>query len=651
MKKVLFILCIMGLPGVKGFAQEQKRDSLLLLLPLQKTDTHQVKLLYRIGDTYETNDDKKATYYYTAAYRLSRKLNFTKGMIRYYSCQGEILNMKGKYAECMGLLKQGLSLAQKTGDKMREGIMYENMANTFGYMEEIDSAVNYYFKSLSIFDGFNDTLKVSNVYSDLSSIFTRSGKLEDALLYSDKAIHILQESRDVYLLAAMINRESVLWKMKKYAAAENLNNDIIRLATELQDDWGLTDALVNKCSHSRELGQYTSLKKYADELFTVAERTHSDALLCGAYYWLGEAGFYNKDFLAAKKNVETSITLARENRLPQKLKDNYLLYSKIILVLTGDVNTADVYTTKADSIAQQTINEQVLKATQNAAEKYQAEKKDAQIKLQEATIKQERLWKYLLSGSLFVLLLMGFVSLRSYRNRQRLLLSEKELQEESIRRLENEKQLAATQAVLKGQEEERSRLAKDLHDGLGGILSSVKYSFNNMKPRIVLSEDSARAFEKSMGMLDESIAELRRVAHNMMPETLTKLSLDEALQDFCRQISHSHAVSVTYQSFGMDELLTDNTVKISAYRIVQELMNNILKHAGASNAMVQLMAKENILYITVEDDGRGFNVQQLPYAAGIGYKNLSGRVNFLKGSMDVQSAPGKGTSVYIEIPV
>lgn len=650
LKKILLTALILSMANIH-FAQQQKRDSMIALLPKAKADTDKVKLLYRIGDEFETNEVERASDYYIQAFGLSKKLNFTKGIIRYYSSQGEILNMKGKYAESIGLLKQGLELAIKKGDKMREGIMYENMGNTFGYMEEIDTAVNCYYQALNIFDLFNDTVKISNVYSDLSSIYTRVGKLEKALEYSDKAIRILQINRDVYLLSAMTNREAILWKMKKYEDAENLNDEIIKLAIALQDNWGITDAMANKCSHNRALGQYASLKKNADELFNTALHFDSDAIKCAAYYWLGEADFCNRNFLAAKKNIELAIGLAEKNGLTQKLKENYLLYSKILLALTGNVAMSEKFTTAADSIEQQTINEQVLKAAQNASEKYQTEKKDVQLELQRVTIKEERLWKYILSGALVAFLTIGFISLKSYRNKQRLLISEGALQEQQIVRLENERHLAATEAVIKGQEEERSRLAKDLHDGLGGILSSTKYSFNNMKQQFILSEENAKAFEKSMSMLDESIAELRRVAHNMMPETLTKLSLDEAIQDYCLQISDSSILRVTYQSFGMKEMKPDDTIKITAYRIVQELLNNMIKYASASKAMVQLIAKENILHITVEDNGMGFDVKQLPYATGIGYKNMLSRINFLKGKMDIQSAEGLGTSVYIEIPV
>ena len=211
--------------------------------------------------------------------------------------------------------------------------------------------------------------------------------------------------------------------------------------------------------------------------------------------------------------------------------------------------------------------------------------------------------------------------------------------------------MTATQAIVQGQEEERSRLAKDLHDGLGGILSSTKYSLNNMRENFIISPENAIAFERTMTMLNQSITELRRVAHNMMPETLMKLSLSEALEDFCAQVTQSGALQVSYQSFGIDNLSLENQVKITVYRIVQELINNAIKHAVAATATVQVLCNDNKLNITVEDDGKGFDKTILIDSGGIGYKNLQSRISFLKGTIDIQSQTGKGTSVYIEIPL
>jgi two-component system, NarL family, sensor kinase len=150
-------------------------------------------------------------------------------------------------------------------------------------------------------------------------------------------------------------------------------------------------------------------------------------------------------------------------------------------------------------------------------------------------------------------------------------------------------------------------------------------------------------------MLDSSIKELRRVAHNMMPEALVKFGLDVALKDFCNSVNQSGAVQLTYQSLGLENISLDQQTAISIYRMVQELVNNTLKHAAASKAIVQISKTEDGLTITVEDDGKGFDTQLLQHAKGMGWSNLQSRIDYLKGKLDVQSAPDKGTSVLIEI--
>ena len=218
-----------------------------------------------------------------------------------------------------------------------------------------------------------------------------------------------------------------------------------------------------------------------------------------------------------------------------------------------------------------------------------------------------------------------------------------------VNQLEKEKQLAATEAVLKGEEKERTRLAKDLHDGLGGMLSGIKYSLNTMKGNLIMTPENHQAFERSMDMLDSSIKEMRRVAHNMMPEALVKFGLDTALRDFCNDINQSGALRVTYQSIGLQDASIDQTTGITIYRIVQELINNTMKHAAARTAIVQLSGRQHLLTVTVEDDGKGFDTSILRQAGGIGWSNIINRVEFLKGKLDIDSQPGKGTSVHIEL--
>jgi len=268
----------------------------------------------------------------------------------------------------------------------------------------------------------------------------------------------------------------------------------------------------------------------------------------------------------------------------------------------------------------------------------------AQEQLSQLSIRQKKTLNYILISGAAALLIISLLAYRNYKHKQR-------LQQQRIAELETEKKLTATEAVLKGEEQERSRLAKDLHDGLGGMLSGIKYSLNTMKGNLVMTPENKLSFERSVDMLDGSIREMRRVAHNMMPEALVKFGLDVALKDFCTDINQSGALNVNYQSIGVEGAVIDQTLAITIYRIVQELINNTIKHAGASSAIVQVSKNGDQISVTVEDDGKGFDTALLKASKGIGWSNIQNRIEFLKGTMDVQSAPGKGVSVHIELTV
>ena len=304
------------------------------------------------------------------------------------------------------------------------------------------------------------------------------------------------------------------------------------------------------------------------------------------------------------------------------------------------------------------------KAVAEIENKYQASQKEkAIIQLQKdkevqvlslsqksLSIKQKSTLNYFLTGFLAALMIVGFLVYRNLRHRQQLARQHDELQQQLIRELEKDKQLVAVDSLLKGQEEERSRLAKDLHDGLGGLLSGVKFSLSNMKDNLIITPDNMAVFERSLDMLDTSIKELRRVAHNMMPEMLTKFGLDEAVKEYCNTVNGTKLVSVKYQSLGM-ESRPDKAVEIIIYRIIQELLNNILKHAAATETFVQMIREESRLNVVVEDNGKGFDASLPENNKGAGWVNIRSRVEYLKGQLDVHSEPGKGTLVNMEFNV
>lgn len=174
-----------------------------------------------------------------------------------------------------------------------------------------------------------------------------------------------------------------------------------------------------------------------------------------------------------------------------------------------------------------------------------------------------------------------------------------------------------------------------------------------MKENLVMTPDNAQAFERSIDMLDSSIKEMCRVAHNMMPEMLLKYGLDTALKEFCNEIGRTGVMRITYQSAGIATNPIEQTTAVTIYRIVQELVSNAVKHSNAQHVLVQVhaLAQEKLLAITVEDDGHGFDATALNQSGGMGWKNIQNRVEFLKGRLDIQSSPGKGTSVMIELNI
>lgn len=221
--------------------------------------------------------------------------------------------------------------------------------------------------------------------------------------------------------------------------------------------------------------------------------------------------------------------------------------------------------------------------------------------------------------------------------------AKKQLADNKVIQLEQEKQLVATQSVLEGETAERTRLARDLHDGLGGMLSAVKLNLFDMKKDVIIEEEDVFRFNKVLEMLDKSMRELRRVAHNMMPESLSRYGLNIALSDFCDSLPN-----VKFHRFGNNERLNQK-LEIIVYRTVHELVNNALKHAEATEINVQLLQEEDRVSVTVQDNGKGFD--PTVKTDGIGLISIQNRVTSFNGTMNICSKTGEGTEVNVDFKV
>lgn len=232
-----------------------------------------------------------------------------------------------------------------------------------------------------------------------------------------------------------------------------------------------------------------------------------------------------------------------------------------------------------------------------------------------------------------------------YKNRQDEI--QKLQAEEELRRQEAQADFERYKTMTQAREAERGRIAKDLHDGLGGMLTGVRLSLANVSASTAAG---ASQLKRSLDMLDGSVYELRRIAQDLMPLALQRFGLVSALRDYTASVGSMGTVGVAYQTLGdMRRLTADH--ELICFRLVQELVNNALKHARAKTILVQLAFQAAALELTVEDDGVGFEVARLPEAEGSGWSNIHSRVSYLKGTVDIQTRPGEGVSVHIFLPI
>jgi two-component system NarL family sensor kinase len=208
----------------------------------------------------------------------------------------------------------------------------------------------------------------------------------------------------------------------------------------------------------------------------------------------------------------------------------------------------------------------------------------------------------------------------------------------------------ATKAVIEAEEEERQRIARDLHDGVGQMMSAAKMNLSAFESEIKFSnEDQKRSFERIIHLVDDSCKEVRHVSHNMMPNVLQKNSLAAAIHDFIDKIDKK-ALEIHLYTEGLDERLDSNTETVF-YRVIQECVNNVIKHSAATTMDISVVRDKDGISATIEDNGKGFDTTDKEKFEGIGLKNILTRVEFLKGTAEFDSTPGRGTVVSLHVPL
>ena len=645
---VLLLVILVG--SVRG-QDILNRDSLLRLEKQAGRDSAAAMLYISIGQQYENDQPETAKSWYKKAGDLSRSIGFQTGIIKYIFNYTYVLNLQGRFDSSYQLNKEGILLARRMNDSLNLSKAIFNTANACVYGGRYEEATGLYIEAQRIFALRHNDQFAEQCSDALQVLYENMHRYKEAITYGEQAVKQAREAGMTPQLGMALNNLAIHYNsLKNPEKAFPLLQEALAISTTSQNVKLRESVLLNLAGAYKLSGQYDKITPLCNEAYKLAQQFNDQDGQAESLFGLAIAKMHQQQYEEARSFGAQALGLARENSMTARVRDILLLLSDIALA-QHDLNAYESYRKQGDIVADSLLNEELNRNTQEMETRYGKEKNEMKIRelenkqqIQAYSIRQKNLLNILLATGILAVIL---ISVLAYRNNKQY----QKLQQQRIQELETEQQLSAAEAVMKGEEQERTRLAKDLHDGLGGMLSGIKFSFQHMKENLVMTPENQQAFERSVDMLDSSISELRRVAHNMMPEVLLKFGLDRALQDFCNDINRSGVVHISYQSLNLEGKTIAQTTAINLYRIVQELISNILRHAAAREAIVQISYEEAGMTLTVEDDGKGFNADDPANQGGAGWLNIRSRIGYMKGKLDIRSTPGKGTSVQIEVPV
>jgi len=279
-------------------------------------------------------------------------------------------------------------------------------------------------------------------------------------------------------------------------------------------------------------------------------------------------------------------------------------------------------------------------------EKYQNEKLRANNLEIEAKRIQNRNLSYGLGGSLLLGSVIFLLIFKNRKRKQELAQQQQEVKNQKLANQLKEQELKAIDAMIEGQEKERQRIANDLHDDLGGLMATVKLHFNALK-----KNEKPELYDKTNALIEEAYQKVRSVAHAKNSGVIAKQGLLVAVRNMANKISAANQLQIEVVDHGLDNRL-ENSLELTLFRIIQELVTNVIKHAEATEVNIHLTNHEDCINIMVEDNGKGFNPQQITKTnAGMGISSIDKRVEHLQGKMTIESEKDKGTTVIIDIPL
>lgn len=583
---------------------------------------------------------EKALDYFQQGLRINEEINEPKEVANCLSNIGALYDGMGESDKALDYLFRAFKIQEKIGAK--EGMAYSlnNMAAIYDKQGLVQKTLEFAHRSLKLQEEVGNKYGAATSLNNLGTLYVKQNQKEKALDYYHQSLKIREEINDKQGIATCLHNIGYVYDaMGDEEKALDYDNRGLKIYESIGDKRGIANSFHNIGAIYERRGQLEKALGYYNQSLPIYEAMNDKRGMANSLNNLGDVLLKQAKPAKALAYVSQALAAAREGGYIEPIRTAYWTMARIDSA-TGNMQGAyqnyKVYIRYRDSVSNEKTRRDALKKQMQ----YDFEKKETATKLEQDkkdAVKQEELRKqkqinWLTAGAMVLVLLISLLLFNRYRLGQK----------NKYQRQLNQQQKEQAGAVMETQEQERKRIAEDLHDSLGHLLSAAKINLQTLP-------EKQQQVENSLLLLNQASEEIRNITFNLMPHTLEEGGLVPALQELAAKVTNTGTVKVLLHVHDMEKFTLEKQSQFNIYRIVQEAVNNILKHAEASEINIQLIGQADHITIMIEDDGKGFDPGQR--SSGRGLKNIVTRSLWLKGHINIDSTPGRGTTITTEIPV
>ena len=612
-------------------------------------DSITIKALWKRSDSMWQQDPVQSHLLLLEALEKSKAINFNRGTFAVLNKLGSRAQLSGKHREAITFLTQSIAYSQYPENIGNVNVVYNNLGLSYSGIGEYEKALVFYNKALSILGQTkrgNNTTDSIGIYTNIGILWSRLNETTYAVRTFQQAaqIAIRQHDTDQYV-GCQANIGELYADKKDWTKAESYLNEALTLSIRHGYPHHMSSAYSGLAMIAQIRKDYPKALNYFNESLRIAIDERMPA-----YNILGTKAMLGAFYLEVKDYPKATPILLEALAEAQAMNHKELLLElepKVagLYAATGLYNDAYKHQLKYSGIKDSLFEQEKAKSLDVLMSSRMAEKDKAMlaqqlhITRQKAELQQKNFW---IGGMMLAALLLISISLvfvRNYRHKQT-------IQQSFIYQLQQKQEIDLLKAQVKGEELERQRIAQELHDGIAGQLWAIKLNVDSLQQQDQTNIVQKKRLDTIFRQLTDATQDVRKTAHNLMPDLLLEEGLATVLASVCQKTRDNTQLEVDFLEYGIIPRL-DKEIELSIYRMIQELVQNVLKHAvDATHLLVQLSCVGTLLNITVEDNGIVSNLVESQ--DGMGLQQIRKRTLALKGHFDFKSSVGKGTTAYLE---